>query len=284
MSYKILETNNYSKFELGPFNRDIGNIEDLMVSMKRYGFLSGCPITVKRKSNGKLMIILGHHRFRAAEKLGIPIKYVEEKEDLDPYIIEKPGAVWNLQDWLTSRFRNNLAPYVAVRKYHTETGIPLNCVISMLAGDSAGSGNHQKAFKNGTYKLGDPTHSNIVKDIVLHLKGVGVNWATNSYLIHAISKVAWVQGFSPTVLKKKIGTHRQLVQKQSSKQAYVDMIDAIYNYGSRQKMPLSFLADEAAKQRNVINKTQKPSVGAKQNKDQQQEQIRKHYNLEVLYS
>jgi hypothetical protein len=284
MSHKILETNNYSKFELSPFNREIGKLDNLITSMKKFGFLSGCPITVRRKSNGKLMIILGHHRFYAAQSLGIPIKYVEEKQILDPYIIEKAGRIWEMKDWAISRWNNDQGPYIVVMEYHKATGIPLHCCISMLAGDSAGSGNHSEAFKNGRYKLGDPTHANIVKEIVLHLKKCGIDWAANRSLVQAISKVAWAEGFNHEVLKKKITNHRQFVQKQPSKQAYVDMIDAIYNYGSRQKIDLSFRAEEAAKRRNAINKKKADSPKTIKEQGQQKVKAKPNYNLEVLYS
>lgn len=254
MSQKILETNNYSRFELSPFNRDIGKLDSLYLSMKMFGFLSGFPVIVKRLPNGKLMILFGHHRFMAAKNLGLSIKYVEERQKLDPYIVEQAGRIWEMKDWLTSRRSNDQGPYIEVQKYHLETGIPLHCCISMLAGDSAGSGNHSKLFKSGKYKLGDPKNANIVKDIVLHLKSIGIAWATNRSFVDAISKVAWVDIFNPAVFKKKTSNHRQLLQKQASKQAYVEMIDTIYNFGSRQKIPLAFLADKKAKERNVATK------------------------------
>jgi hypothetical protein len=42
------------------------------------------------------------------------------------------------------------------------------------------------------------------------------------------------------------------MKKQPSKQAYIEMLDSLYNRGSQKKIPLTFLAEEAARKRNVV--------------------------------
>jgi len=257
MGRQILETNNYGKFKLAPFNRDLGNTKSLEESMKKYGFLEGFPLLVKRNGQGKFVILAGHHRFHVAKKLGIPVKYVETKVEINIPELEKATISWNIQNYLESYCREERRAYLRVREYHEETGITLNACISLLAGDSAGSGNHSKIFKAGNYKLGNPAHAALVGDIVLHLRKIGVSWATNQYLVAAISKIVWVKECDTSIMKNKMSTYRQFIQKQPSKQNYLEMLDAIYNRGSHTKIPLAFLADEMAKQRgpNINKKT-----------------------------
>lgn len=250
MARQILETNNYSKFILAPFNREIGDTRRLEALMLRDGFWDEEPILVKRVGN-KLMILKGQHRFFVARKLGIPVKYVETQREVNIPEGEKAKRYWSMEDHLFSYCQEERPAYLQVKEYHEETGIPLNACVSMLGGNSAGSGNHSKFFKAGTYKLGDPAHAAIVGDIILHLKKIGISWATNQYLVIAISKIAWAEGFNPSILKTKMSNHRQLLEKQASKQDYVDMLDTIYNRNSQVKVPLAFLADEAAKKRNI---------------------------------
>lgn len=220
--------------------------------MKKYGFLDAYPLMVQRNGKGKLIILDGHHRFMAAQRVGISVKYVETHLNIYVPDIWQTDRPTSMADWLISYSREGREAYLVVQDYYRLTGIPLTCCISMLAGDSAGSGNHGIKFKSGNYKLGDPAHASIVADIVLHLKKIGVSWAANQYLVAAISKIARVEIFDPSILKNKMSSHRQLLQKQPSKQDYAEMLDDVYNRQSRIKIPLSFLADEAAKKRNVI--------------------------------
>lgn len=254
MASQIMETNNYARFDLAPFNRQLGNTKALEESMKKYGFISAFPILVKRNGQGRFLILAGQHRFEVARKLGIPVKYVVTKQEIRIPDMERGTRHWNLKDYLFSYCREGKEAYLRVLEYYESTGIPLNAALSMLAGDSAGSGNHQRAFKAGTYKLGNPNHAAIVADIILHFKKLGVAWATNQYLIFAVSKAAWAEGFDAVHLKNKLSAHRQFLELQGSKQGFLEMLEAIYNRASRDKFPLAFMADKAAKERNVITK------------------------------
>jgi hypothetical protein len=252
MSRKILETNNYGLFYLSPFNRDVKRTQELEFSMKNYGFLDNYPIYVVRRGT-KFEIKDGHHRFETAKKLRLPIKYVEGP-DLPMHVIVKGVRFWDMQDWHTSYGRTGISAYNVVDQYHKETGIHLSACISMLAGDSAGSGNHNKAYKNGTYRLGDPTHANIVGDIIMFCHKIGVPFATNNHFVTALSKLVWADGFDPEKMKKQIKKFKHLMPKQGSKQAYLDLLDTVFNYASRKKIPLAFNAEEAARKRNVTEK------------------------------
>jgi hypothetical protein len=253
MAASILETNNYSKFELLGFNRDVNKTRFLEMSMIKHGWIDAYPAHVMRNpKTGKLQIKAGHHRFIVAQKLRIPIKYVECRDEATIHELERATTPWTLKDYLTSFVRLEKPDYIQVLRYHKETGINLAACVSMLAGNSAGSSNWHKQFKDGTYRLGDPTHAKIVGDIVLSSKKSGFAYASARLFIEALSKVVWAEGFSPDLLKKKISRYVEHMKKQPSKQAYVEMLDSIYNRGSKNKIPLAFLAEEAARKRNVV--------------------------------
>jgi hypothetical protein len=120
-----------------------------------------------------------------------------------------------------------------------------------MGGESAGSSNKLNAFKDGKYKLGDTTHANQVKAIVLHMKKCGIPFATNTLFVQALSKILRVEGFSVSKFKEKISTHAASFEKQSSLESYLDAIEAIYNRASRDRLPLAFLAKEKAKERKM---------------------------------
>ena len=60
---RILETNNYGKFVLSPFNREVKRTWRLEQSLLKYGWLDEYPMAVTRLPDGKLRIDDGHNRF-----------------------------------------------------------------------------------------------------------------------------------------------------------------------------------------------------------------------------
>lgn len=250
MGKQILETNNYSKFELTEFNRDIGKTKELEESMKKYGFLDPYPLHVSRNGNGKLKIKAGHHRFYVAQKLGIPVKYVESRDEASIFELERGTNPWKIKDYLAAYCRQGRPNYLKVRDYCDETGINLQAAISMLAGQDAGSGNHGPAFKMGKYKIKENcSHAAQVRDIVLLLKRLEVPFYSTSLLVRAISKCLWAKEFSVSQFKSKAKAFPFLFVKKANLDQYLDLIEEIYNRRSRQKVPVKFLAQEAADRR-----------------------------------
>ena len=236
----IKETSNYSLFEYYSINRSTKNdgrkakkhSKVLEASMIKHGFLDSKAIMVKRNHRKKLIIICGHHRFKIAKKLGIPVKYIIEKEDVSIYELEESHKSWDLQDHLISNIKAGKHSYDVVGKYRDRTGIGLNCCVALLAGESAGSNNFLDRFKSGRYQLGCPDHSSVVGDLILHFKKSGISFATIDPFVKAISKISWVEELDIEIFKKKITTFSHLVEKQASLRGYVVMFDMIHNKGN----------------------------------------------------
>lgn len=245
---EILEEKDYNKFELLEFNRDEKSTKTLEESMRKYGWWDDSPMSVIKTRNGKLKIKKGHHRFIAAKKLGIPVKYVFGNQDVTIFEAELTTRPWKLNDFFVAMTREGKDPNCTVIKnYCDKTGIPLRAAISLLGGESAGSGNLQIVFKQGNYKVkGQNGHAEIVGDIIIHTKAVGLPFATHDLYVRAISKVARVQCFSPSRMKQKISTFARYMDKRAHLQQYLDMIEDVYNKSSQKKIPLRFLADQEA--------------------------------------
>jgi hypothetical protein len=255
MSTKIIETNNYSKFLLSPFNRDVKRTRWLKESLLKFGWIDSKPMDVKRLLNGKLEIRDGHHRFVVAMELGIAAKYVETSDEATAFDINMSERPWSMSDYLQSRIREGKNPaYGEVEDFSRETGIAIGLATAMLCGYSAGSGGgYSLKFKKGQLELGDRTHANTVGGIVKFCRSLDIGFASNPLFVQALSKVAWVEEFDPEVLKKKISAHHEMMKKQASTKDYIDLLEEIYNRKSqnRQRLPLSFLAGEMARKRNM---------------------------------
>ena len=248
---QVRETDQYDRFELHEFNRSIGNTKNLEESMRKFGWIDAYPMHVEKNGSGKLKIKAGHHRFVVAKKLGIPVKYII-CDDLGATIqeLEKSTRLWSMQDYLESYVRNKRPSYIAIKEYCELTGIGLNNAISMLGGESAGSNNKGKLFKNGVFKISDSQHAEIVGDIVIYLKRIGIKFANANLFVQAISRCVWVKEFLPSVFKNKCKTFKALVEKQQNLEGYLQMIDSIYNRQSKKKIPLQHLASETSRKRH----------------------------------
>jgi len=251
MTQKIQESKNYGMFQLHEFNRDVFNTIKLEVSMKKHGWIDAYPMHVTRNYDGKLKIKEGHHRFEAAKKIGIAVKYVVCSDSSTLAELVDSTRAWIMLDHLRSKARSGNPNYIAIKDYCDETGIPVGLSISLIAGQNAGSSNHTKAFKLGTFKVGDPLHANQVKNIVLHMKKIGIRFASTSLFIQALSKVLRVDEFSIIRFKEKISAHATLFDRQPNLRGYLNAIELIYNRQSKEKIPLAFLADEKNKERQI---------------------------------
>jgi hypothetical protein len=253
MGKQILESNNYARFELTAFNRDAEKTKLLEKSMLKHGWIDACPLHVVRTAEGKLLIKQGHHRFNAARKLGIPIKYVECNDEATIHELEKTTKHWNLADYLTSYCRVGLPEYIKVREFCDDTGISIPPAVSMLGGHSAGSGNFQEAFKDGTYKTKKECgHAECVKSIILHFKKHSVKFYNAALLVQAVSKIAWLEALDIAQFKSKVKLYHGIMEKRANLEQYLDMLEELYNRQSRSKLPLKFLATEEAKRRNAV--------------------------------
>lgn len=252
MAGKIYESHDYDKFELHVFNRDIRSTRKLEESMQKHGWLDAYPAHVTKNGGKKFQIKAGHHRFAAAQKVNIAIKYVVLDDKATIQELEGASIPWNLKDYLTSYVRCANRPYVTVKEYHDRTGISLMHCVSLLAGASAGSNHHLKAFKGGTYKTKDMSHASAMAEIVLHCKKNGISFATNALFTQALSRILRVPELDMITLKHKIKKYRYMMEKHPSMVAYQEMLDALYNRQSQKRIPLSFLADETAKSRSAV--------------------------------
>ncbi len=246
---KILETNNYNRFDLCSFNRDVRKTKELEESMRKHGWIDAYPMHVVRNGGDKLLIKAGHHRFIAAQNVGIPVKYVESKDGATIHELESATNQWSLRDYIDSFIRCGKRPYIELQEFHEATGIPLGLCATMLIGNSATGGKYTDVVKSGNLKIGDRAHAETVGDIVNHCVSNGCSWARNTLFVRAISRMVRAKGFDPSVFKQKITKFHGFLEKQPNLERYLDMIDEVYNRQSRVRIPLKFNADQAMRER-----------------------------------
>lgn len=244
---KIHETKNYDLFELHPFNRDpkysTRKFKKLLASMKEHGWIDAYPAHVVKNGNGTLKIKAGHNRIDAAKMLGITVKYVVCDDEASLTQIEGAHNPWNMKDFLTGFARQGDMNYLKLQEFNRKFGIPLNTSLTLLGGHAVNmSGWHSETFKDGKFKVGNPSHANIVGDLVLYCDSLGIDFCRNTRFVSAISKVILVDGIDIEELKKKIKNHLYFMTKQPDVSSYIQMLEKVYNRQRGNKLAIAINA------------------------------------------
>jgi len=240
-------------------NEESKRFKNLLASMQEHGFIHAYPLHCVTNGTGKLKLKGGHHRLRAAQKLGIAVKYVIANDDASINELERSGpGKWSTYDFFISFCKQGIPSYLEIKEYMDRTGISLSDAASMFYGNAAGSGNFHaySRFQEGLFKIKNREHPRIVEDIVIYLHSIGLKWANQTNMVKAISRIVQLPQFDVDRFKQKASSHKSLLEKQKNLQAYLQMIEHVYNYKSpkNQKVNLSFLAQERAQERTFGNK------------------------------
>jgi hypothetical protein len=255
----IYTTYDYSIFELHELNRTVRKnsqkFKDLVKSIKQDGFRREFPIGVFKTESGRFKVVSGHNRLVAAQEAGAGVKFVFIEIPYHPAKMEVGPGQWNQGDFFDSHCNAGENPaYLEIRAYMDKTGITLNNAVSMFFGQTAGSGNYMQDgnFKTGEFVIRDREHPKKVGDIVLYLKNIGVEFATQNSFVRALSYIAKAPEFDVDRFKQKAKANYVLFEKQRNVENYVDLIEKVYNHRSKKedKVPLSFIAQNGARVRS----------------------------------
>ena len=259
VSAMVVETSDYNQFDLTDFNRNVEKTRFLRNLMLRQGWIDAFPMLVTRvRSNGRLKVKAGHHRFWVARELGIPVKYVLCNDSTTIFELEQATNPWSLNDYLVAHVRKEREAYVIVKEFRDRTGIPLGCCVNMLSGSLAGSGGSAKtrAFKSGTFQI-DPDgaeHADQVAAVVAAAEAAEVPWATSSSFVNALSRAILVDECKLARLIQKMKLYAADFPRPTNSAEFLQTIEEIYNKKARrhENIPLAFLAKQQAHKRRLI--------------------------------
>jgi len=251
MNAKLECTTNYDLFEMHEFNRPLHDDPVLLESMKTHGFMPSSPIQCVRNGKGKLRVIRGHHRLHYAKRLKLPVYYVVDETNNDIFDLEGSTTQrWTVKDFAIARSKAGNIDCSKVLEFQKKHGINLGAAASLVGGESAGSGNKTKQIKAGTFKITDMKYANAVVDVTDFCRECGIAFATSSAFVKAVSKVLRIPEFNVNLFLHRIKTNPALIRKCSQSEAYLDEIEAIYNYGAKKnRFPVKYRAIEISRKR-----------------------------------
>jgi len=251
---KLQYSANHEMFVESEFNRDTRNLDSLTKSMKKHGYIAAYPLHCIRGVSGKLVIKAGHHRFKAAKQLGIPVYYVVSDDSATIPETEMASNAWSFVDFVKSYARSGSEPHIAITAFAERTGISFVQAASLLGGECANSHNMSPKVKSGTFEVKESTHTDKVAAVVVGLRGMGVPFAANRNMVGAISSVCWLDEFDIKKFLHRAANNLHLFVKQSTQVQYLDLIERVYNFHAQERIALAFLARQHAKSRSVIER------------------------------
>lgn len=251
---KLQRTKNYSQFYYTKENRDVDVLhlkpqhKHLRESMKQYGFLPSFPIMVK-PNNGRFLVRDGQHRLTFAKELGLDVYFVIVDEDVNISFINQAQATWSPKDYAKRWAAAGIPDYSEALQFSAHYKAPLAIAFSMLAGTTT-FGNIDAKFKDGTYKIKSRDFAHRVMRIHDSLSTANPK-AKGARLIGALWACCHVDYFDESRITDTVSRRPGLLQPAGTRDAYLDLLEEIYNFGRKVKAPLRFDAEQVMKHRKA---------------------------------
>lgn len=248
---KLETTKNHAQFTFHAEQRPInsGHVKKLIDSMKAHGFLPSKPVQCIRTTKG-LQVIDGHHRLTAAQMLDLPIYYVVEETETANTISDVNNAVrcWKLTDYINSFIVKGNKEYVTLQKF-IDRGLPASMAISLLLGNSSHCSRGNLLVKMGKFKVVTTMQAEQLMKVIESLRD-SLPHVTNHAFIGALG-LAWpLKEFDIEAFGAKLRANQSMLPRCSNVEDYLRAIEDIHNFRQHGRIPLAFMAREAAKERS----------------------------------
>lgn len=247
---KIQTTKNYRLFSRSDENRptDLRKHKKLERSLRKYGFLRSFPIVCHRNKAGSLIVKDGQHRLAIAESLGLAVHWVEEAVDFDIAEINCSPIGWTVRDYAQKHMSNGKADYEEGLDFAAEFGLPIGNAFALLAG-TTNYGNIREVFQSGDFRVKDRDWARAVAGIYAPLCAMS-HGVHNVRFLEACMGVCRVEEFDAKRLLHSAGRCREKLVSYSTKEAYLDMLESIYNFHRSRLFGLKAAAVMAMRERN----------------------------------
>lgn len=257
VSRKINATKNYRLFGRNPDNRplDMKKHKKLQDSMKVYGFLPCFPIVCYRNGDKHLIVKDGQHRLMIAESFGLPVYWVEENTDFDIAVINNAAKTWQLIDYARKYATNGVVAYKEVIEFSEAHRLPIGTSVALLAGTTSW-GNTRDTFYDGSFKVRDRKWADAVASVYGPIVAIAPA-VRNARFIEACMAACRVPEFDPKRMVQNAERCREKLLSYSTRDAYLDMMESIYNFGRKQLLGLKAAATMVMRERNAAGKPPK---------------------------
>lgn len=245
----ISRTKDYRRLRTCEDNReiDLKKHKKLIESMKKYGFLPCFPVVCRRKGT-QLVVRDGQHRVVIAESLDLPVYFVVTDVDFDIAEVNTTPKTWTLKDYAQTYARKGVESYVEALEFSEKHGLPMGTSVALLSGTTT-FGNVQNAYISGRFAVKDRDWAHSVASLNASLNALS-DEKHGARLTEALMAICRVEEFESQRLIDNGTKCRDRLVQYSTRDAYLGMLDDVYNFGRKRKVPLKFQAEEAMRKRN----------------------------------
>lgn len=250
-SRKISITKDYRLFGRSAENRplNIRKHRKLEQSLKEYGFLPSFPVVCHRDGNGKLIVKDGQHRLAIAETLGLAVPWTEEPVDFDVAKINCAQEKWQLKDYALKYSQNGLKQYQEGLEFAEEYGLSIGIAFALLAGTTTFA-NIEGAYCTGKFQIKDRPWAESVAFVFSRMVAISSALRKNTF-VEACMAITRVEGFDAKRLIQNAERCREKLVSFSTRDAFLDMLETVYNFGRAKLVGLKAAATMAMRERNA---------------------------------
>jgi hypothetical protein len=247
---KINTTRNYGMFVVSADNRDVdvARHKSLRASMETYGFLMSFPLSCVRNARNELVVRDGQNRLAIAEQLGLPGWWVEEEVDYDVARVASTPKAWTPKDYARKYARVGNKAYLDGLMFAEKHAIHVGTAFALLGGTTTFS-NIAREFVAGAFRVKDRKWADAVADVYTQLTRLGPRMK-GTRLIQACMAVCRAPGFDPKRLVAGADRRRDKLSAYATRDAYLGMLEEVYNYGRKVTVPLKHDALNAMRSRD----------------------------------
>jgi hypothetical protein len=258
---KVNATKNYRLFARSDQNRALvpAKHKRLLESMKLYGFLPEFPIVCCRDKKGSLIVKDGQHRLSIAETLGLTVYWAEESTPWDVALVNSTGRGWVPYDYAERYARQGKSDYQEGIDFVRSHSIPVGIAFALLGGTTT-FGNVQREFLDGTFKVKDRKWAAAVATIYGPFVAANKH-CKNARFIEACMAICRVELFEANRLLQNLARCRDKLGAFATRDAYLEMLELVYNFGRKSLFALKNEAIMAMRKRNAATPANQRKAG-----------------------
>lgn len=231
----IYRTYDYKAFKYLNGNRQIrpAHLKKLIASFQDEQLVA--PIMV----NEKYEIIDGQHSYNSAQAVNGPVYYFVN-EGYGVKQVQKLNcnmANWTNEEYMHSYCDSGIQDYIDYREFKIRFGFGHQESVALLTGSTS---NLSKLFNDGNFKIKSMKAAVEIAEKIAEFKSYYAGYKRKSFMFAYMDILKNVKGFEHAEMIKKVAKQSTNLVDCTNKEAYVDLLETIYNYHRSKSTQLRF--------------------------------------------
>ncbi len=225
----IYETLDYNQFKSITSNREVDekHVQRLLKAISKKNLLQVNPIIC----NENMEVVDGQHRLEAAQRLCIPIYYIQNTgiSKSDIAAINSNAKNWTVMDYINYWTVEKRSGFDKLSSFLSEnTLIPPSTALAMMSSD--GSRNTQD-LRDGVIDISNYDLAVKIAVIIKFYRNIFPHAYDRNFILAVIETVR-IPGYDHEIMKGKLEYQSRSLVKCANKKQYLEMLEEIYNYRS----------------------------------------------------